>query len=156
MLYRLRSNESGMALLTVLLAMGLLTALGAALTAVGIVEFRAAKNHRSASRALLLADAGATHALALMRGPLAGYSYTDVLVGADGVEDTEDDGVFTGFALAGDDALPDTGILPTTRTRVAILMTTTTIASSRSAVARCPMAVWRKCGSCWPPPTSRP
>ncbi len=111
MLLRLRSNESGMALLAVLLAMGLLTALGAALTAVGVVEFRAARNHRSASRALLLADAGATHALALMRGPLASYSYTDVLVGADGMEDTDDDGVFTGFALAGDDALPDTGIV---------------------------------------------
>ena len=111
MSHKLRSNESGMALLTVLLAMGLLTALGAALTAVGVVEFRAAKNHRSASRALLLADAGATHALALMRGPLAGQSYSDVLVGSDGVEGTEDDGIFTGHALAGEDALPDTDTL---------------------------------------------
>jgi hypothetical protein len=111
MLRRIRSNESGIALLTVLLAMGLLTALGAALTAVGVVEFRAAKNHHSASSALLLADAGATHALALMRGPLSGYSYTDVLVGADGVGGTEDDGIFTGFSLTGDDALPDTGIV---------------------------------------------
>jgi hypothetical protein len=111
MLRSIRSNESGIALLTVLLAMGLLTALGAALTAVGVVEFRAAKNHHSASSALLLADAGAAHALALMRGPLSGYSYTDVLVGADGVGGTEDDGIFTGYALTGDDALPDTGII---------------------------------------------
>lgn len=107
----LRSNQSGMALLAVLLAMALLTALGAALTAVGIVEFRAAKNHRSAARALLLADAGATHALALMRGPMAVYSYSDVLIGADGVADTEDDGIFSGYALDAADALPDTGIL---------------------------------------------
>ncbi|UCC74730.1 MAG: hypothetical protein JSV86_09320 [Gemmatimonadota bacterium] len=111
MWFKLRSNESGMALLAVLLAMALLTAIGAALTAVGIVEFRAAKNHRSASRALLLADAGATHALALMRGPLSGYTYSEVLVGSDGIPDTEDDGVFTGFELAGDEALPDTGIM---------------------------------------------
>jgi len=105
----LRSNESGLALIAVLLAMALLTAIGVALTAVAIVEYRTSVNHRSATRALLLADAGATHALALMRGPLAAYSYTDVLLGADGVADTEDDGLFVGFDL-GDDALPDSGI----------------------------------------------
>jgi hypothetical protein len=106
----LRSNESGLALIAVLLAMALLTAIGAALTAVGIVEFRTSVNHRSATRALLLADAGATHALALMRGPLAGYSYTDVLLGSDGVAGTEDDGLFVGFDLSETDALPNSGI----------------------------------------------
>jgi hypothetical protein len=106
-----RSNDSGFALLAVLLAMGLLTAIGAALTAVGIVEYRTSYNHRSATRALLLADGGANHALALMRGPLAGYSYTNVLEGADGVPGTEDDGLLVGFdGLTLADALPDTGI----------------------------------------------
>ena len=106
----LRLNESGLALIAVLLAMALLTAIGAALTAVGIVEYRTSVNHRSATRALLLADAGATHALALMRGPLAGHSYTDVLLGADGMADTEDDGLFVGFDLSSSDVLPDSGI----------------------------------------------
>jgi hypothetical protein len=99
-----------MALLAVLLAMALLTGIGAALTAVGVVEYRSSRNHRSATRALLLADAGATHALALMRGPLAAYSYTDVLLGSDGQPDTEDDGVLRGYLLSADDALPDTGV----------------------------------------------
>jgi hypothetical protein len=108
---RIRANESGMALVTVLLALGLLTAIGAALTAIGIVEFRASLNHRSASRALMLADAGATHAVALLRGPVNTYSYTDVLLGADGLEDTDDDGLFVGFELTGSDVLPDTGIV---------------------------------------------
>ena len=106
----LRSNESGLALIAVLLAMALLTAIGAALTAVGIVEYRTSVNHRSATRALLLADAGATHALALMRGSLAGYSYTDVLLGDDGMADTEDDGLLVGFDLSSSDVLPDSGI----------------------------------------------
>ncbi|HSG82272.1 MAG TPA: hypothetical protein VLC48_08485, partial [Gemmatimonadota bacterium] len=109
---KIRLNDSGFALLAVLLAMGLLTAIGAALTAVGIVEYRTSHNHRSATRALLLADGGATHALALMRGPLAGYSYTNVLEGADGVPGTEDDGLLVGFdGLTLADALPDSGIL---------------------------------------------
>jgi hypothetical protein len=91
--------------------MGLLTVVGAAVTAVGIVEYRTSANHRSATRALLLADGAATHTLALLRGPLAQYSYTDVLLGADGVPDTDDDGLLVGFmGLNGADALPDTGI----------------------------------------------
>ncbi len=109
---RVRSNETGIALLAVLLAMALLTAIGVALTAIGIVEYRTSRNHRSATRALLLADGGATHALALMRGSMAGYSYTNVLVGADGTPGTDDDGLLIGFdGLDAGDALPDTGIL---------------------------------------------
>jgi hypothetical protein len=105
------SNESGIALLTVLLAMGLITAIGAALTAVGIVEYRASANHRSATRALMLADAGATHALALLHGDMATHSYTDVLLGEDGAADTDDDGLFVGFELGSGDELPDTGVM---------------------------------------------
>ncbi len=107
---RVRFDESGLALVTVLLAMALVTVIGAALTAVGIVEFRSSINHRSATRALLLADAGATHAQALLRGPLEGLPYTDVLLGADGVADTEDDGLLVGFGLDSSDELPDSGI----------------------------------------------
>lgn len=106
-----RSNESGMALIAVLLSLALLTVVGTALAAIGVVEFRTSVNHRSSTRALLLADAGATHALALTRGPLAGYSYSDLLVGADGKGDSADDGYLSGYALAREDALPDTGVM---------------------------------------------
>ena len=107
---RHRSDESGIALIAVLLAMALLTGIGAGLTAAGVIEFRTSVNHRSATRALLLADAGAVHAQALLRGPLNAYTYTDMLVGADGVPDTDDDGVLAGHGLSGGDALGDTGI----------------------------------------------
>ncbi|NIR46076.1 MAG: hypothetical protein GWN99_16740 [Gemmatimonadetes bacterium] len=120
---RMIRNETGLALLAVLLAMALLTAIGAALTAVGIVEYRTSLNHRSATRALLLADGGATHALGLMRGPLAGYTYTDIILGADRTPNTADDGLLDGFlGLDSDDALPDGGVtLPHGRYSVRIV-----------------------------------
>ncbi|UCC48440.1 MAG: hypothetical protein JSV41_13420 [Gemmatimonadota bacterium] len=111
MALRTRAGEQGFALVAVLLAMALLTAIGAALTMVGVVDFRTSINHRSATQALLLADAGATHVLALMRGPLASRSYSEVLLGADGLAATEDDGLLVGFDLEGSDALPDTGVM---------------------------------------------
>ncbi len=111
MLRRVRKNESGLALIAVLMAMMMLAVVGAALAAVGVVEFRTSINHRSATRALLLADAGATHALALVRGPLSAYSYADLLLGSDGAAGTEDDGYLVNFpGLAEADALPDTGV----------------------------------------------
>ncbi|NIR46077.1 MAG: hypothetical protein GWN99_16745 [Gemmatimonadetes bacterium] len=106
-----RESESGIALIAVLLAMALITVIGAALTAVGVVEYRASINHRSASQALQLADAGAIHALAAMRGPLSQLSYSDLLRGHDGLAGTADDGVLDGFGLDEFDALPDTGVL---------------------------------------------
>ncbi len=110
-MYRAASSQSGIALLTVLLAMALLMAIGAALTAIGIVEFRTSLNHRSATRALLLADAGANHALALMRGQLSVYTYNDVLHGDDGIPGTADDGIMAGFGLSDLDAVHDTGVI---------------------------------------------
>lgn len=104
-------SRSGFAVISVLLALALLTTIGIALTSVGTVEVRSSHNHRSATQALLLADAGATHALALMRGPLSDYTYSDVLLGSDGVPSTADDGVLSGFGLSPSDAVPDTGVL---------------------------------------------
>ncbi len=104
-------SSSGFALISVLLALALLTTIGIAVTSVGTVEVQSSHNHRSATQALLLADAGATHGLALMRGPLSDYTYSDVLRGSDGVASTADDGILSGFGLSASDAAPDTGIL---------------------------------------------
>jgi hypothetical protein len=97
-------------LIAVLLGMALLTVIGAALTAIGIVELRTAINHRSATRALLLADAGVNHALALMRGPLSDFTYSDIVRGDDGAPGTADDGVLVGFGVSAFDEIPDTGV----------------------------------------------
>ena len=106
-----RSADSGFAVVSVLLALALLTTVGVALNSVGIIELRTSFNHRASTRAVLLADAGATHALALMRGPLSSHSYTDLLLGADSIPNTEDDGVLAGFGLSDADVLPDTGVV---------------------------------------------
>ena len=108
---RTRSQDSGFALVSTLLALALLTTVGVSLLALGTVEVKSSANHRSATRALLLADAGATHAAALMRGLLSVHEYTDILVGDDGVAGTADDGVLDGFGLYAVDALPDTGVV---------------------------------------------
>ncbi|UCC84933.1 MAG: hypothetical protein JSW46_08485 [Gemmatimonadota bacterium] len=111
MVGRVGRDESGVALVAVLLAMALLTVIGAALTAIGIVELRTAINHRSATRALLLADAGVNHALALMRGPLSDITYSDIVRGDDGAPGTADDGLLSGFGLGASDEIPDTGVV---------------------------------------------
>jgi hypothetical protein len=104
-------GESGIALIAVILGLVLLSVIGAGLAAVGTVEYRAAVNHRSATQALMLADAGAAHALALLRGPLEDRDYTELLVGPDGVANTADDGVLAGqLELADSIALVPDGI----------------------------------------------
>lgn len=109
---RARRNlgESGIALIAVLLALVLLSAIGAALASIGSIEYRTAVNHRSATQALLLADAGATHALALLRDPLADREYTELIVGLDGTGNTADDGILTVAGLVDGDALPEEGV----------------------------------------------
>lgn len=107
---RAGEGESGIALIAVILALVLLSAIGAALAAVGTTEYRAALNHRSATQALLLADAGAAHALALLRGPLEDREFTELLLGQDRVANTADDGILAGHGLADEVALPASGL----------------------------------------------
>lgn len=109
MMLRCRA-EQGIALISVILALALMTAVGTAVLVVGSLDFQTSRNHRSATRALMHADAGLTHALALLRGPLSRGEYTDFLLGDDGMPDTDDDGVLAGFGLSESDALPDTGV----------------------------------------------
>jgi len=107
---RAANDESGIALIAVILALVLLSAIGAGLAAVGSVEYRAAANHRSATQALLLADAGTAHVLALLRGPLEEREFGELIVGEDGITNTEDDGILSLTGLADDMALPLEGV----------------------------------------------
>ncbi|MEE8520260.1 MAG: hypothetical protein V3S83_02800 [Gemmatimonadota bacterium] len=104
-------QDRGFALVAVLIALALLATIGLALSVAGSVEYQTAVNHRSATRALLLADAGATHALALARGPLSEYEYGNILRGSDDLWGSADDGILDGYSLSPSDALPDTGVL---------------------------------------------
>jgi len=75
----LNEGERGIALVVVLLAMGLLTALGSALVAVTTTETRIATNFRDGQEALYAAEAGLERALQALR---TAPNWTDVLAGA--------------------------------------------------------------------------
>lgn len=93
-------------------AIGALSALAVLLMGLLIIVDLNAKtgiNRRSAVRALQVAEAGASHTLALLRGSLVATSYTNLLRGSDGAASTADDGVLSGFGLPAADAIPDTG-----------------------------------------------
>lgn len=69
-----------------------------------------------ALRALALAEAGAAHALALVRGPLANVSKTRILAGNDSAGSTADDGILSGMGISVADQLPSAGITLSTGT----------------------------------------
>jgi hypothetical protein len=82
----MRHGNSGIALFAVLLGLGLLGTVAAAVLAVGIIEYRTSRDYLAATKARLVADAGVSHAIAVMGGPLAMRDFDEILVGADGTE----------------------------------------------------------------------
>lgn len=105
---RLRSS-AGVALPAAIGALTALAVLLAGLLVIVDLNAKTGTNRRSAVRAVQVAEAGASHALSLMRGSLAGTSYTNLLRGSDGAAGGADDGLLTGYGLAASDQIPDTG-----------------------------------------------
>ncbi len=102
-------NRAGVALPAALGALTALAVLLAGLFVIVDVNAKTSTNRRSAVRAVQVAEAGASHALGLMRGSLAGTSYTGFLRGSDGAANSADDGKLTGFGLPASEQIPDTG-----------------------------------------------
>jgi hypothetical protein len=69
-----REHEDGVALISVLLLLMLITALGAALAVSGQTETLIARNHQTAAEAEAAAEAGLNHAIALTLENLQGWS----------------------------------------------------------------------------------
>ena len=108
--HRAGLGSAGVALpaaLTGLLALSVLIA-GAWL----IVDLsaKAAKNREGAVRAFELAESGAAHALAILRGDLVDTSLTRLLVGSDNLQSTADDGRLIGYGLPAGDQVPAAGV----------------------------------------------
>ncbi len=80
----IRHDDRGIALFAVLLGLGLLTTVAAAVLAVGVIEYRTSRDYLAATQARLVADAGVSHAIAVVGGPLATRDFDEILVGADG------------------------------------------------------------------------
>ncbi len=61
---------------------------------------RVSYNREEAARAMMLAEAGASHAVAVLRSDLQGVGYDNLLKGSDNADSTSDDGLIVGYGLA--------------------------------------------------------
>ena len=95
-------------------ALAAITAVSVLISGVWVIVDLNAKtslNKRSALNALLVAEAGAAHGLALLRDDLKKTSFTRLLKGNDSVSGNDDDGYFTGYtALSSDKQIPVAGL----------------------------------------------
>jgi cytoskeletal protein CcmA (bactofilin family) len=106
-----RPDRRGMALVAALAALTVLSLLIAGVYQLTNSDARASTNRAQSTAAIELADAGISHTLGLLRGPLADTSVTRLLKGWDNVGGSADDGRLTGYNLSADLAIPDTGRL---------------------------------------------
>lgn len=89
-----------------------MVALGVLVSGVWVIVDLNAKtslNRESAVRALLVAEAGASHGLGLLRTRLKDSSLTRLLRGSDNAANTADDGLLAGYGLSGDEEIPAAG-----------------------------------------------
>lgn len=105
---RLRRNRAGLALPTALLALVVVSLLCLGLFQMTDLEARASRNRERAARAMHLAEAGAAHALAVLRANLRDTSMTRLLQGAS-PSNTSDDGYLDGYGLAESLRIPQGG-----------------------------------------------
>jgi hypothetical protein len=103
------ADRRGLALPTALLGLVLISVLAIGIHSMSAVQNTSIKNRESATRALLLAEAGAAHAQAVIRDTLRMYDYTRLLVGSDNLPLTADDGVIAGYGMSAALAIPKAG-----------------------------------------------
>lgn len=106
-----RSARAGFALPLALLGLIVVTVLVNGIWSAARVNGMAARNREDATQALSLAEAGVDHALGLLRGPLRDTTVGRLLLGADGLEGTDDDGLLVGYELPEEDVIADTGVV---------------------------------------------
>lgn len=93
-----RPNRRGIALPSGILAIVAVGVLVGGLFAMTDLGAKAVSNREASSRALHVAEAGAAHALGLMRNQFKATKATRLLKGADNAANTADDGVLDGYA----------------------------------------------------------
>ncbi len=115
-------GSAGMALPAVLGALIATSALVAGLWTMASLNRMAALNRVSSVRALQLAEMGAAHTQALLRGVFEDTTLTRLLRGSDGVGGSTDDGLLMGYGLPTDDEIPAAGRTVSTGTYSVQLM----------------------------------
>lgn len=109
-------RRAGVALAAVLFALVVVSILAAAMWTMTDLNRISTVNREQADRATLLAEAGAAHVLAVLRDQLKDTALTRLLRGSDGVSNTSDDGLLTGYGLSSDLQIPRSGVAITAGT----------------------------------------
>ena len=104
-----RRVRRGAALPTALFGLVVLSVLGAGIFSVGSVQRQATFNRESTARALLVAEEGLAHGVAVVRDSLRNRGYTRLLRGSDDATGTADDGRLIGYTLGSGIAVPVAG-----------------------------------------------
>src|SRR5687767_7772293 len=103
------TGRRGIALPTAIFGMLMLSLLGAAIWSAIEVSGKSANNRWQSVSAMQLAEAGAAHGLSLLRNDLSDETYTDLLLGDDGLSSTADDGRLVGYGLTSGQEIPAGG-----------------------------------------------
>lgn len=102
-------SDSGIALPIALLAILLITVLGAGIWMTVSIGARSTFNRQDSADAVQLAEAGVAHAELLLRQQLDTLDFSRILRGSDNVAGNGDDGILAGFGLASDEQIPTGG-----------------------------------------------
>ena len=106
---RAHAARRGAALPTALFGLVVLSVLGAGIFSVGSIQRQATFNRESTARALLVAEEGIAHGVAVVRDSLRNVGYTRLLRGSDDVAGNADDGLVFGYSLGSTLRVPATG-----------------------------------------------
>ena len=104
-----KRKRSGMALPASLAAITAVSVLISGIWVIVDLNAKTSANRKSALNAILVAEAGNSHGLALLRGDLRNTNFTKLLKGSDSVANNSDDGLFIGYGLATDKTIPAAG-----------------------------------------------
>jgi hypothetical protein len=106
----MKRRRKGMALPATLAAITALSVLMSGVWVIVDLNAKTSTNRRSAMSALLLAEAGVSHGLGLLRGDLKTKAFDDLLKGTDAIPGTVDDTLLIGYGMTSDREIPAEGI----------------------------------------------
>jgi hypothetical protein len=106
----MRRKRSGIAIPAALAAITAVSVLMSGIWVIVDLNAKTSTNRRSALSALLIAEAGVSHSLALLRGELKNTHLTKLLRGSDDQLNNADDGLLIGYSLSTDKEIPPTGV----------------------------------------------
>jgi hypothetical protein len=92
-----------------MMGLALISVLAIGIHSMSSLQNTSSKNRESATRALLLAEAGAAHAQAMVRDTLRMHDYTRLFRGSDNIAGNADDGVLDGYGMSSTLAIPKAG-----------------------------------------------